>query len=86
MLRFAMSVIDPNDIAGAQHEVQRLVGRCNLRLQQCEQLMKSMLAVQKLSGTPEALPKSLNNRRTEIGGKTMGALVSTMIQALLACT
>ncbi len=78
MLRFAMSVIDPNDIAGAQHEVQRLVGRCILRLQQCEQLMKSMLAFQKLSGTPETLPKSLNNRRTEIGGKTMGALVGRL--------
>ncbi|KAG0947739.1 hypothetical protein G6F31_014157 [Rhizopus arrhizus] len=78
MLRFAMSVIDPNDIAGAQHEVQRLVGRCILRLQQCEQLMKSMLAFQKLSGTPETLPKSLNNRRTEIGGKTMGAVVGCL--------
>ncbi|HDS1555495.1 TPA: OST-HTH/LOTUS domain-containing protein [Stenotrophomonas maltophilia] len=75
MLRFAMSAVDQNDIVGAQHEVQRLLGRCILRLQQCEQLMKSMLAFQKLSGTPEALPMALDKRKAEISGKTMGVLV-----------
>ena len=66
-----MSAVDQNDIVGAQHEVQRL-GRCILRLQQCEQLMKSMLAFQKLSGTPEALPMALDKRKAEISGTTMG--------------
>lgn len=70
-----MLVVDQNDIADAQHEVQRLLGRCILRLQQCEQLLKSMLAFQKLSGTTETLPKSLDNRKAEISGKTMGMLV-----------
>lgn len=75
ILRSAMLVVDQKDIADAQHEVQRLLGRCILRLQQCEQLLKSMLAFQKLSGTTETLPKSLDNRKAEIGGKTMGMLV-----------
>lgn len=73
-----MHAIDPNDIAGAQHEVQRLLGRCILRLQQCEQLLKSMLAFQKLSGTTETLPRSLGKRRAEISGKTMGMLVGRL--------
>lgn len=74
-----MPALDKDDIAGAQHEVQRLLGRCILRLQQYEQLLKSMLAVSSLSGTPETLPLALDNRRAEISGKTMGTLVGRLM-------
>ncbi|WP_303637077.1 OST-HTH/LOTUS domain-containing protein [Stenotrophomonas tuberculopleuritidis] len=70
-----MPAIDQNDIVGAQHEVQRLLGRCILRLQQCEQLMKSMLVHQEWSGTLKTLPVALDNRKAKFGGKTMGMLV-----------
>lgn len=74
-----MPALDQNDIVGAQHEVQRLLGRCILRLQQYEHLLKAMLAVNKLSGTSETLPLALDNRRAEISGKTMGMLVSRLM-------
>ncbi|WP_081283983.1 OST-HTH/LOTUS domain-containing protein [Stenotrophomonas maltophilia] len=73
-----MPAVDQNHIVGAQHEVQRLLGHCILRLQQCEQLMKSMLAFQKLFGTPETLPMALNKRKAEVSGKTMGGLVAQL--------
>lgn len=71
-----MLVVDQKDIADAHHEVQRLLGSCILRLQQCEQLMKSMLAFQKLASTPEGLPEAFSKRKAEVSGKTMGALAS----------
>lgn len=74
-----MPALDQNDLLGAQHEVHRLLGRCILRLQQYEQLLKAMLAVNKLSGTSETLPFALDNRRTEISGKTMGMLVGRLM-------
>jgi hypothetical protein len=74
-----MPALDKDDIAGAQHEVQRLLGRCILRLQQYEQLLKSMLAVSSFSGTPETLPLALDDRRAEISGKTMGTLVGRLM-------
>lgn len=74
-----MPAIDKSDISGAQLVVQRLLGRCILRLQQYEQLLKSMLALQKFSGTPETLPMALDNRKAEISGRTMGTLVGRLM-------
>jgi len=34
-----------NTVAALQHEVQRKLGRCILRLQQYERLLKAMVAV-----------------------------------------
>ncbi|WP_423161781.1 OST-HTH/LOTUS domain-containing protein [Stenotrophomonas geniculata] len=74
-----MPAIDKGDISDAQLVVQRLLGRCILRLQQYEQLLKSMLALQKLSGTPETLPLASDNRKAEISGKKMGTLVGRLM-------
>lgn len=74
-----MATHDHADIAGHQHEVQRLLGRCLLRLQQYERLLKSMLAVQHFSGTPETIQHVLEARRAEFSGKTLGALVGHLM-------
>jgi hypothetical protein len=74
-----MLVPDQNDLVGPQHEVQRLLGRCLLRLQQYEILLKSMIAAQTLSGTPETLPLALDVRKAEIGRNTLGKLVGQLM-------
>lgn len=74
-----MAVLDQADIVGPQHEVQRLLGRCLLRLQQYERLLKAMIAMQKLSGTAETLPRALDARKAEVGDKTLGTLVGRLM-------
>jgi hypothetical protein len=74
-----MAVLNQADLVGPQHEVQRLLGRCLLRLQQYERLLKAMIAVQKLSGTPETLPHALDARKVEASDKTLGTLVGRLM-------
>lgn len=74
-----MAVLDQTGIVGPQQEVQRLLGKCLLRLQQYERLLKAMLAVQKLSGTPETLPHALDARKAEARDKTLGTLVGRLV-------
>jgi hypothetical protein len=74
-----MAVLDQTDIVGPQHEVQRLLGRCLIRLQQYERLLKSMIAVQQFSGTSETLPRALDVRKAEASGKTLGTLIGRLM-------
>ena len=74
-----MTVVDQTDIVGPQHEVQRLLGRCVLRVQQYERLLKAMIVAQKLSGTPETLTNALDTRKAEISDKTLGTLVGRLM-------
>jgi hypothetical protein len=45
------------DLPAQHREVQRLLGRCLLRLQQYERLMKAIVAYHNLSGPAHALEK-----------------------------
>ncbi|MES2631832.1 MAG: hypothetical protein V4669_02610 [Pseudomonadota bacterium] len=59
--------------AAAQREVQRRLGRCLIRLQQYERLLKSMLAYRELDGDPAQLRAVVKARMTAI--KTLGPLI-----------
>ncbi len=74
-----MAIPDQSDVVGPQHEVQRLLGRCLLRLQQYERLLKNMIVVQRLSGTPETLQNALDARKVEASDKTLGTLISRLM-------
>lgn len=74
-----MTEPDQSDIAAPQREVQRLLGRCLLRLQQYELLLKAMLAVQEFSGTTETLPHALDAREAEARDKTLGTLIKRLL-------
>ncbi len=74
-----MTHSDQSGIAAPQREVQRLLGRCLIRLQQYERLLKAMLAVQELSGTPETLPHALDARKAETSDKTLGTLIGRLM-------
>lgn len=66
-----------------QHEVQRLLGRCMLRLQQYERLMKALLAHHEISGTVDKLEAHRSSRVEKRSDKTLGHLVKALFETYL---
>lgn len=58
-----------------QHEVQRKLGRCMIRLQQYERLLKAMVATMALEGPPEQLQAIRDKQEACASNKTLGTLV-----------
>ena len=62
-----------------QREVQRMLGRCLLRLQQYEQLMKAIVAHHEISASGSPLESNLAERIADAANKTLGTLVGTLL-------
>lgn len=62
-----------------QREVQRLLGRCLLRLQQYERLIKAIMADYEISGPAHALEEVRAARMTATAGKTLGTIVGELL-------
>jgi hypothetical protein len=58
-----------------QHEVQRKLGRCMLRLQQYERLLKAMVATMAVEGPFEQLQAVRALQETGVSDKSLGTLV-----------
>lgn len=58
-----------------QHEVQRKLGRCMLRLQQYERLLKTMVAGMAVKGPIERFQAAQDQKLADIRTKTLGILV-----------
>ncbi len=74
-----MTSINDEDLQTLQHEVQRLLGRCLLRLQQYERLIKSMVAHHKVSGPIHDLEQTRAAQVDETARKTLGTLVGDLV-------
>lgn len=74
-----MTMLDDEDLLTLQQEVQRLLGRCMLRLQQYERLIKSMVAQHKVSGSILDLQRARAAQIDATAGKTLGTLVGDLI-------
>src|SRR3546814_17142543 len=70
---------DRDDIATPQREVQRLLGRCLIRIQQYERLLKAIVALQAISGTTQTLPHAIDSRRAETSDKPLGTLIGRLL-------
>lgn len=66
-------------MASLQREVQRLLGRCLLRLQQYELLIKAIVAYHKISGPVREFESVRAARMEEAARKTLGALVGDLL-------
>ncbi|MEW6020987.1 MAG: OST-HTH/LOTUS domain-containing protein [Pseudomonadota bacterium] len=64
-----------NTVAALQHEVQRKLGRCMLRLQQYERLLKAMVAGMAVAGPPEQLQDVQDRQAVGMRNRTLGTLV-----------
>ena len=62
-----------------QREVQRMLGRCLLRLQQYEQLMKAIVAHHEISASGLPLESNQAERIADAANKTLGTLVGTLL-------
>lgn len=63
-----------------QRDVQRLLGRCMLRLQQYERLMKAVLAQHELTGTFDKLQGERVSKAEEFSTKTLGQTVKALFE------
>lgn len=72
-------------VAALQHEVQRQIGRCILRLQQYEQLMKRIVVQHELSGSADLVKlKGVQAERAEtFADKTLGQVVKALTGSFL---
>lgn len=67
------------DLLTLQHEVQQLLGRCLLRLQQYERLIKAMVAHHRFSGPIHDLERSRVAQVDATARKTLGTLVGDLL-------
>lgn len=74
-----MTMLNDEDLQTLQQEVQRLLGRCMLRLQQYERLIKAMVADHKISGPFHNLQQARAKQIDATAGKTLGTLVGDLI-------
>ncbi len=63
-----------------QRNVQRLLGRCMLRLQQYERLMKALLAHYELTGPLDTLEAQRAARIEKLSDKSLGILVKALFE------
>lgn len=74
-----MSERAESDLQERQREVQRLLGRCMLRLQQYERLLKAIVAHHDISGPASSLETIRAARIADAAGKTLGSLVGQFL-------
>lgn len=69
-----------DDLSTLHSDVQRLLGRCLIRLQQYEKLMKAIVAHHEISASGSPLESNLAERTEDAASKTLGTLVGTLLR------
>ncbi len=78
-----MATLPDDALKTPQREVQQLLGRCLVRLQQYERLMKAIVAHRELSGPAHALEAIQAKRIDDTARKTLGALVGDLLESYI---
>lgn len=73
-------------IAPSQHEVQRLLGRCLLRLQQYEKLVKTLLVHHELTGPVQDLAQIRDARMRKTANNTLGQSIGELMASYVVST
>jgi hypothetical protein len=73
---------DPG-LKALEQEVERRLGRCMIRLQRYEGLLKAMLAVMDIKGEPHGLDDALLRRQGDLHRDTLGLLVKQFTEDFL---
>ena len=72
------------NMTSEQHEVQRKLGRCLLRFQQYEKLLKAITAHQSIEGPGDKLQSIRDQKIEDLRTKTMGHLVGLLAGSYLS--
>lgn len=78
-----MTILPDDALKAPQREVQRLLGRCLLRLQQYEQLIKAIVAHHDISGPVHSVEAEIASRVATTARKTLGTLVGELLGSYL---
>lgn len=76
-----MATFSDDNLPSLQHEIQRLLGRCMLRLQQYEYLLKKILAHHDISGPIETLDQVFADHENSLSRRTLGDLVRQIFRS-----
>jgi hypothetical protein len=79
-----MTTSSDDTVPTLQRDVQRLLGRCLLRLQQYERLIKAIVANHDISGSAHGLETVRASRIAETGRKTLGTLVGELLGSCIS--
>lgn len=82
----AMTTPFDDAIKEPQREVQRLLGRCLMRIQQYEKLLKAVVANSEISGTPQNLDAARAKRIEDTSGKTLGTLARDLFETVIVAS
>lgn len=74
---------NPDALLDVQHTVQRKLGRCLLRLQQYETLLKSLVAHRDIAGPPAQLQAIRDAKVAWVQKQTLGTLVGMLTDSYL---
>lgn len=66
-----------------QRDVQRLLGRCLLRIQQYELLLKALLAQHELAGPVDTLQAQRDERADKLSDKSLGTLAKALFETFV---
>lgn len=69
------------ETADLQREVQRLLGRCMLRLQQYEHLLKALVAHHKIAAPASSIEQARDERVQDVATDTLGVLVGKLLDS-----
>lgn len=72
-----------NEVEDKQHEVQRRLGRCLLRLQQYEVLMKAVVTLHDLSGTSSTLASVPAQRSADLSTTNLGKVAESLFKTVI---
>jgi hypothetical protein len=75
----------PSEITGPeiQRDVQRLLGRCMVRIQQYEKALKVLLAHHEIAGPLETLADQPAQRAEKLSGQTLGNLAKRLFESFV---
>lgn len=79
----SLTPISPDALADLQRTVQRKLGRCLLRLQQYETLLKSLVAHRDIAGPPTQLQAIRDAKVAGVRKQTLGTLVGMLTESYL---
>lgn len=66
-----------------QRDVQRLLGRCMVRIQQYEKALKTLLAHHEIAGPVESLADQPAHRAEKLSGQTLGNLAKQLFESFV---
>ncbi|UWQ10822.1 OST-HTH/LOTUS domain-containing protein [Aliiroseovarius crassostreae] len=78
-----MTEVSDSSMKRLHSEVEQLLGRCLLHIQQYEQMLKTITVIHKISGPIQEIDELLTQRTADYSQKTLGTLIKNMFGSFI---